>query len=453
MANLLNRVSGGGDMSDSHKKLVVLLQDTPIGVLSEDERGRHAFVYFPEVDESLRLSIAMPHRVSAWTGRVVEAYIDGILPDDPNVRQRIGRQHGVNARNPFALLSAIGLECAGGVQFVAPEDVDGLREGGELVPVSERQIGERLRALTQDGRTSWLAKDEHWSLNGAQEKIALRRQNGQWCEAHGAAATTHIIKPGISSLHAQAFNEYLCMKTVANLGVPTAVSTFCMFDGIPAIVSQRWDRKITAEGGVENVVRIHQEDFCQALGYMTAQKYQSDGGPGATEIIHFLYSERFSETDIRLFYIALVLSFLLGGTDAHAKNYAILEPPGTAPTLAPLYDIASMFPYDTQRRQRKLAMSIGKEYNYERIELRHWDRLADEIRATSAADDKEFIHFALNHYARELPEIFRATARTELTTANALDSIETAAEQRCRLVERIQAGIEAQCGRVLRWFK
>lgn len=440
-------------MNDSNKELVVLLQNTPIGVLSEDKQGKHSFTYFPETDESLRLSIAMPHRVSAWTGKVVEAYIDGILPDDPNVRQRIGRQYGVNARNPFALLSAIGLECAGGVQFVPLEDVDSLHERNELVPVSEQQIGERLRTLTRDGQASWLANDEHWSLNGAQEKIALRRQNGQWYEAHGAAATTHIIKPGISSLHAQAFNEYLCMKTIANLGVPTAVSTFCMFDGIPAIVSKRWDRIITAEGGAEKVTRIHQEDFCQALGYLTAQKYQSDGGPGATEIIRFLYSERFSETDIQLFYIALVLNFLLGGTDAHAKNYAILELPGTAPTLAPLYDIASMFPYDTQRKQRKLAMSIGKEYNYERIELRHWDRLADEIHATCAADDKEFLHFALKHYAQELLTIFIATAQMELKTADTLDSTETAAEQRSQLVERIQAGVETQCGRVLHWFK
>ena len=179
-------------MNDSNKELVVLLQNTPIGVLSEDKQGKHSFTYFPGTDESLQLSIAMPHRVSAWTGKVVEAYIDGILPDDPNVRQRIGRQYGVNARNPFALLSAIGLECAGGVQFVPPEDVDSLHERNELVPVSERQIGERLRTLTRDGQASWLANDEHWSLNGAQEKIALRRQNGQWYEAHGAAATTHI---------------------------------------------------------------------------------------------------------------------------------------------------------------------------------------------------------------------------------------------------------------------
>ncbi len=213
----------------------------------------------------------------------------------------------------------------------------------------------------------------HWSLNGAQDKIALRRQNGQWYEAHGAEATTHIIKPGISNLLEQSFNEYVCMKTVSNLGVPTAESTYHMFGDVPAIISTRseWQRYID-DNNIPKVARIHQEDFCQALGFMTAQKYQSDGGPDALAIVQFLYTEHFSATDIHLFYTALILNFLMAGTDAHAKNYAILEPAGESPMLAPLYDIASLFPYDTQRKQRKLAMSIGREYNYERIELRHW---------------------------------------------------------------------------------
>ena len=187
-------------MNAKSKELLVFLQGNPLGILSEDTQGRHVFTYLPESDVSLNLSIALPHRTSPWTGAAVEAYIDGVLPDDPNIRQRIGRQYGVNARNPFALLSVIGLDCAGGVQFVPPAQIDTLRRTSELVPISEEQIGLRLQAMGQGGRASWQANDEHWSLNGAQGKIALRRQNGQWYEAHGAEATTHIIKPGISNL-------------------------------------------------------------------------------------------------------------------------------------------------------------------------------------------------------------------------------------------------------------
>ena len=149
-------------MNAKSKELLVFLQGNPLGILSEDTQGRHVFTYLPESDVSLNLSIALPHRTSPWTGAAVEAYIDGVLPDDPNVRQRIGRQYGVNARNPFALLSVIGLDCAGGVQFVPPAQIDTLRRTSELVPISEQQIGLRLQAMGQDGQASWQSNDEHW---------------------------------------------------------------------------------------------------------------------------------------------------------------------------------------------------------------------------------------------------------------------------------------------------
>lgn len=434
------------------KELLVLLEGEPIGTLYEDFQGKHSFVYLPPSGRTANLSLSMPYRSAPWTGDVVEAYIDGVLPDDPSIRQRIGRQYGVNARNPFALLSVIGLDCAGGVQFVAPSQTDRLHRDSKLVPISEQQIGARLHGMERINQASWQATDEHWSLNGAQDKIALRRWNGQWYEAHGAEATTHIIKPGISHLLVQSFNEYVCMKTVANLGVPAAISTFHMFGDVPAIVSTRWDRQVTERNGTQTVTRVHQEDFCQAMGYMTAQKYQSDGGPGAADIIRFLIDHHFAHTDIQMFHVALILNFLMAGTDAHAKNYAILEPAGAPATLAPLYDIASMYPYDTQRKQRKLAMSIGREYNYERIELRHWDRLTAEIQRTHGIDDSDFVHFALRYYAQELPSTLKDTAETEMRALSDMDPDDESSQQRRELVDRIQRGVDWQCARVLRWF-
>lgn len=111
-----------------------------------------------------------------------------------------------------------------------------------------------------------------------------------------------------------------------------------------------------------------------------------------------------------------------------------------------------MFPYDTQRKQRKLAMSIGGEYNYERIELRHWYRFASEIHRTHAASDGEFIRFALHHYAEEMPRMFQATAEAELRSVGEMDPNEDSMRRRRELAERIQQGLERQCGRVLRWF-
>ena len=143
----------------------------------------------------------------------------------------------------------------------------------------------------------------------------------------------------------------------------------------------------------------------------------------------------------------------MAGTDAHAKNSATLEPAGESPMLAPLYDIASLFPYDTQRKQRKLAMSIGREYNYERIELRHWDRFAAAIIQACKSDDSEFIHFALQHYAEKLPQAFRATAEEEMQLVDGMDRSGQSSQQRRQLIERIQHGIDRQCERVMRWFE
>ena len=140
----------------------------------------------------------MPRRSQPWTGKPIEAYIDGVLPDDPMTRRAIGKQYGVNGNNPFALLSAIGLDCAGGAQFVPPEQIETVKDDPySLVPISEKEIEQRLASIAGTSDASWQASDEHWSLNGAQDKIALHYANGKWYEAHGPAPTPHIIKPGI----------------------------------------------------------------------------------------------------------------------------------------------------------------------------------------------------------------------------------------------------------------
>ena len=171
-----------------------------------------------------------------------QAFIDGVLPDDQAMRQRIARRYDVNAGNPFSLLTAIGLDCAGGAQFVLPSETDSFTGRSSLLPITEAEIRQRLVSISDDRQATWQGTDEHWSLNGAQDKIALRFQDGRWYEAQGSAATTHIIKPGILKLYEQACNEYVCLKTIARLHVPVSNCEFREFDGLPALVSERWDR-------------------------------------------------------------------------------------------------------------------------------------------------------------------------------------------------------------------
>lgn len=182
---------------------------------------------------------------------------------------------------------------------------------------------------------------------------------------------------------------------------------------------------------------------------MTAEKYQSDGGPGAIDIINCLRNNDLDEANVTLFHIALILNFLMAGTDAHAKNYAVLEPVGQRPRLAPLYDIASMFAYTTQRKQRKLAMSIGGEYNYERIELRHWQRLA----AATRSNDFNMLQLLLYRYATLLPDAFHdAGAQALALSRDALGAEPATQHDREQLINRIQQGIGTQCAQVLKWF-
>ncbi|PST49512.1 transcriptional regulator [Bifidobacterium callitrichos] len=437
------------------KSLDVLLNGRHIGELREDATGRHSFIYDPTSPDSMQLSLSMPRKADPWEGAPIEAYIDGILPDDPAIRQRIGRLYGVNPRNPFALLTAVGLDCGGGVQFVVPdteENTDGhVLADGRITPISEERIGQRLLAIAGDQQASWQSGEEHWSLNGAQDKLALRYTNGQWYEAEGSAATTHIIKPGIHGLREQAFNEYLCMKTAEKLGLPVARTDYRVFGGVPAIVSERWDRVIDDTVVPATVRRIHQEDFCQAMSVMTDRKYQSDGGPGAVDIVRYMNGNGFPEEDTDTFVKALMFNYLIGGSDAHAKNYAILEPVHEPPRLAPLYDIASLFAYDTRRRERKLAMSIGGEYQWERIELRHWERFFEQCGATPA-DRERFAGMLAQLAVRTVPAFAQASAEA-LAWARVLPgSTGEDANDKTTLVNRMGTAIVAQSARVLGWF-
>ncbi|MCL2315505.1 MAG: type II toxin-antitoxin system HipA family toxin [Actinomycetia bacterium] len=382
------------------QQLAVLLGGRQVGTLTQERAGgRHVFVYDADPGD-LSLSLSMPVQAGrGYSARVVDAYLEGLLTDSRAERERLGRRFGVSSRNPFALLAHIGKDCAGAVQFCAPAEVDDvLARRGELVPVDEKRIGERLRRLRQDSAQAWSAPGEAYSLGGAQSKFALRRTTDGWAEAHGAEPTTHIIKTGIDRYRLQALNEHICQRAATLLGLPAANTEYVEFDGEPAIVIERYDRAVLADGTVS---RIHQEDLCQALGVRPAAKYESDGGPSAVDVLDLLATSATPESQPR-FVAYLAFMSLINAPDGHAKNHSIMHT--GLPTLAPLYDVASSAPYeyDPSSDLNKMAMSIGGAWRFDQIREAQWSRLAER-----SGVDETLVLGIVRDIATDLPDALR----------------------------------------------
>lgn len=365
--------------------LVVILEGRPIGRIERGTNGLRLHYddeYLDDSDATL-LSTALPLPVREHTDRVVTPWLWGLLPDNADVLSRWGREFGVSTSSPFPLLATqIGHDCAGAVQFCTPDRLDDLLgTPGEIEPLSEHQIADRLRELRADS-TSWLGPGftGQFSLAGAQSKTALTLlDDGTWGLPRGSAPTTHILKPAVVGLDGHDLNEHLCLAAARRCGLSAARTRVATFDDQSAVVVERYDRR-RIDGAL---VRIHQEDLCQARGLHPSLKYQADGGPSPLDVVQLLRSEmpkNPARDAVRRFIDALAFNWLIAGTDAHAKNYSLLHA-GSQTRLAPLYDVASALPYDTSKGHKlKLAMKLGGEY---RILVTDrpatWERVALEL--------------------------------------------------------------------------
>jgi len=359
------------------RRLAVLLYGEHIAWLEQSDTGRRTLRYLPNVQPATPLSLALPVRNAPFSQPATDAFIEGLLPEREGVREAIARQHGVSPRNPFALLGAIGMECAGAVQFTQESELVAALHGvGTIEAIDDASIGSRLRDLRSRPDDSWMADRERWSLAGAQAKFALRWEGG-WHIATGAEPTTHIVKPGVDGFRFQALNEHVCLSTASAVGLRAATSRYAEFDDEPAIVVDRYDRARVAG----QVVRLHQEDLCQATSTPPRRKYESDGGPTAAAIVAALRAGGADENSVHRFLEGIVLNSLLGAPDAHAKNYSVLLAPGVV-EFAPLYDVASALPHDRRRGDGldEAAMAIGGVRTFGRVEHRHWVGLAADCR-------------------------------------------------------------------------
>jgi serine/threonine-protein kinase HipA len=365
-------------------ELVALLNGKEAGRVHNDARGRLTFVYsddWRQATDTYPLSLSMPLAAKEHGRSVTEAYLWGLLPDNEQILARWAAKFQVSARNVFALISHVGEDCAGAVQFVTPHRLAAIRRGTEdkVEWLDESDIAKRLQTLRQDHAAWRLPRDTgQFSLAGAQPKTALLLQNDRWSIPSGRIPTTHILKPPTGHFDGYSENEHICLGLARSLGLPTAQSKVMRFGEEIAIVIERYDRQY---GDNDIIIRVHQEDVCQALGIMPTKKYQNEGGPSPANIVELLrtYSTD-RQTDVDTFTAALGFNWLIAGTDAHAKNFSLLLS-GARVRLAPLYDVASILPYDEfDLRKVKLAMKVGSEYKLSQIGLRQWQKFAREAR-------------------------------------------------------------------------
>lgn len=395
--------------------LAVLLDDTVAGTLSRLKGGKLRFSYEEEYrsrPDATPLSISMPLQIASHTDGVIAPWLWGLLPDNDAVLSRWSRDFQVSSSSPFSLLSTpIGEDCPGGVRFLAPDSVEqALGRAGQVTWLSEEEVAQRLRELKEDS-TAWLGKTftGQFSLGGSQAKTALLYEDGKWGVPSGTIPTSHILKPAVAGLDDHDLNEHLCLDAARRAGLTVARTRVAEFGDQSAIVVDRYDRH-PVDGRLH---RIHQEDLCQAMGVHPALKYQNVGGPGARDVVELFrhaMSGSSAEDAVRRFMDALIWNWIIAGTDAHAKNYALLLSVDQI-RLAPLYDVASALPYQNERELR-FAMKIVGDYRVFPYTNASWETTAREVGV-----DAEALVIRVRELISRAPDAFSEAAGTGAVTA------------------------------------
>ena len=358
-----------------HAPLNVFLNGRLVGVLRRESTGAIDFQYargWLDWEKSFPVSLSLPLREDRYIGEPVLNVFDNLLPDSGAIRRRLAGRVGAGGPDVYSLLTALGHDCVGALQFL-PEGVDPGQAGRvDGKPLTDNEVAAILDNLAYAPLGMGEDEDFRISIAGVQEKTSLLFRNGQWFKPVGATATTHILKPQIGRLPGgidlsdSVENEYLCLKLLAALGVPTADAEIADFGTRRTLVVQRFDRLWTRDG---RLLRLPQEDICQALSVPPTRKYQSDGGPGMRDILELLQGSDTPEKDIAIFLRACILFWMLGATDGHAKNFSIALGPGGRFHLTRLYDVLTAQPSldagKIQPKQFKLAMSVGKNRHYQ----------------------------------------------------------------------------------------
>ncbi|HPH69245.1 MAG TPA: type II toxin-antitoxin system HipA family toxin [Kofleriaceae bacterium] len=411
------------------RNLDVWLLGARIGTLSQVD-GRLSFAYAP--DATTPLSQSLPIRSEPFDDRAARPFFAGLLPEGGK-RKQIAKTLQVSMQNDYALLESLGGECAGAVTLLEPgvlvQPLDAPHEVRWLKPAQLLQVLDEMPLRPMRAGDDGL----RLSLAGAQDKlpVVLDADGTRIGLPLNGSPSTHILKPAIAGIDGSVFNEAFCMALARALKLDVArTSIRAIADGEQLrhyLLVERYDRH-----AAKPVQRLHQEDFCQALGVVSEHKYQNEGGPSLAQVFALLRSAtRPSAPHTLKLLDYVVFNALIGNHDAHGKNFSLLYTPAGA-VLTPLYDALCTAIYPTLTD--KMAMKIGSKYKFSEVMARHWEQFAKEAELSPAQVKKRILDIA-----KRLPDMARATQATFQSQGHhhpVIDQIVTLIEQRCALTIR-----------------
>ena len=356
------------------KRLIVYLNGEEVGALEQDDSGLIRFGYSPEwlaKEGACPLSRMLPLQAEVFRGKKARPFFAGLLPE-AEPRRRIASILGISERNDFAMLERIGGECAGAVSLL-PESVSPPAPGeSRLRKLSEAEL---RRIAAELPRRPLMVGEEgvRFSLAGAQDKLPVVMRDEQISLPLGNTPSSHIIKPEPERFPGLVANEFFCMTLAKAVGLNVAAVETRWVGDTQCIIVQRYDRVPNDDG---TITRLHQEDFCQALGFPPERKYQQEGGPLLRDCISLLRDWSTTPVlDIRDFVDGLIFNVLIGNADAHGKNYSMLYQ-GTSRRLAPFYDLVCTLAWP--ELSKTLSMKIGKGKSLNEIKPFHFQEMATE---------------------------------------------------------------------------
>ena len=405
------------------RKLEVYLHTQHVGQLIQDNRGLLFFKYDVDylVSGRIPLSHSLPLQKERFTFKQCQGFFSGILPE-AHQRTMIARRLGISPHNDFAMLAKIGGECAGAVTFL-PEGSSPEKQQALYHALSDDELAHILKTLPHQ---PLMAGQEgvRLSLAGVQDKIAVHILKNTVSLPLNGAPSTHILKPALPHFPGVVFNEAFCLKLAKIVGLPAASAEVHTIEDIDYLCVERYDRIITQN----NIERIHQEDFCQALGITSNMKYQIEGGPSLKRCFHLLREiSTVPALDLQCLLDAVVFNYFIGNHDAHGKNFSIVYYSSHNRRLAPFYDLLCTRFYP--ELSCDMAMKIGGEYSLDKISIKHFESLAEDIGFSTPMVKKRIFEMVqtiqealhkvdLNHpTSHRIAEIIQNRSRVYLATA------------------------------------